>query len=369
MDPSPGKNITVVDVARAAKVSASTAAGALRNAPSVNPSTRDRVKAIAAKLGYRPNMAASVLAARRARGTGAISLAYLTHFPHGRGLKAFTTAQELARLCTERGWIFAHHNLTDVAEVPALARQLEARGVEVVILGASAESRLHTTFPWDRFVCLCDQRDRVDDGFDVVRPNYFGCVENLLHGLRLAGFKRIGFFHLNHDSPLQDDLARLTACLAFNETVRPSERASILKSTFRSALCGRAFQTRLRAWLKAEKPDVVVGTNNYCYAALETLSRGGFRPASVPFVALIVTESERTRVAGLHDARVAVAPLLLSRALEKLRLGQRGLSAAPLETVFRTEFLPGESLRRANPNEKDIPLVLAHRARPAESHA
>ncbi|MBB1246079.1 LacI family DNA-binding transcriptional regulator, partial [Streptomyces durbertensis] len=62
---------TIVDVARAAGVSKSTASDALQGSGRVAEATRLRVRAAAEQLGYRPNSAARRL--RRAR-TGAIGL-------------------------------------------------------------------------------------------------------------------------------------------------------------------------------------------------------------------------------------------------------------------------------------------------------
>ncbi|MFE2553535.1 LacI family DNA-binding transcriptional regulator [Streptomyces sp. NPDC059355] len=68
--PTP-RTVTLLDVAHAAGVSKSTVSDALQGSGRVAETTRDRVRAIAEELGYRPNSAAQRL--RRAR-TGAIGL-------------------------------------------------------------------------------------------------------------------------------------------------------------------------------------------------------------------------------------------------------------------------------------------------------
>ncbi|MFD7745008.1 LacI family DNA-binding transcriptional regulator [Streptomyces sp. NPDC059698] len=65
------RTVTLLDVARAAGVSKSTASDALQGAGRVAEATRDRVRAVAEELGYRPNSAARRL--RRAS-TGAVGL-------------------------------------------------------------------------------------------------------------------------------------------------------------------------------------------------------------------------------------------------------------------------------------------------------
>jgi LacI family transcriptional regulator len=65
------RSVTLEDVSIAAGVSKSTASRALCNEPNVKSETRERVQAIATRLGYVPNEAARALAARRAVVIGA----------------------------------------------------------------------------------------------------------------------------------------------------------------------------------------------------------------------------------------------------------------------------------------------------------
>ncbi|MBT2378029.1 LacI family DNA-binding transcriptional regulator [Streptomyces sp. ISL-111] len=65
------RTVTLLDVARAAGVSKSTASDALQGSGRVARATRDRVRAVAEELGYRPNSAARRL---RRSSTGAIGL-------------------------------------------------------------------------------------------------------------------------------------------------------------------------------------------------------------------------------------------------------------------------------------------------------
>ena len=66
MTDSPGRR-TIEDVAAAAGVSVATVSRALRGLPNVAPATRERVAQIAEQLNYRPDPAASRLAAGRTR--------------------------------------------------------------------------------------------------------------------------------------------------------------------------------------------------------------------------------------------------------------------------------------------------------------
>src|SRR4051812_27193015 len=59
--------VTIVDVARAAGISVSSASVALRGEPGVSAPTRDRVQATAHRLGYQPDQRARVLREQRSR--------------------------------------------------------------------------------------------------------------------------------------------------------------------------------------------------------------------------------------------------------------------------------------------------------------
>jgi len=57
--------VRLVDIAKALEVSIGTVDRALHNRPGVNPATKKRVQQMAKAMGYRPNLAASVLSSRR----------------------------------------------------------------------------------------------------------------------------------------------------------------------------------------------------------------------------------------------------------------------------------------------------------------
>ncbi|MGA9279543.1 LacI family DNA-binding transcriptional regulator [Ilumatobacter sp.] len=64
---TPPRRLTIEDVATEAGVSVATVSRALRGLPNVTPSTRDRVQAVATRLDYHPDPAATRLAAGRTR--------------------------------------------------------------------------------------------------------------------------------------------------------------------------------------------------------------------------------------------------------------------------------------------------------------
>lgn len=64
--------VTIKDIARAADVDPSTVTRALQNSPRVKPATREKINALAADMGYVPNMAARTLVNRRSGLVGVV---------------------------------------------------------------------------------------------------------------------------------------------------------------------------------------------------------------------------------------------------------------------------------------------------------
>ena len=71
-DDQPRREITIRDVAREAGVSRQTVSRAINNKPEISPKTRQRILAIARRLGYRPNSIARSLKTRRTSTIGLI---------------------------------------------------------------------------------------------------------------------------------------------------------------------------------------------------------------------------------------------------------------------------------------------------------
>ncbi|MEJ2137166.1 MAG: LacI family DNA-binding transcriptional regulator, partial [Desulfofustis sp.] len=64
------RHVTITDLARRLNLSASTVSRALRDHPDISEQTKERVRAIAAKTNYQPNLIAQSLQTRRSNNIG-----------------------------------------------------------------------------------------------------------------------------------------------------------------------------------------------------------------------------------------------------------------------------------------------------------
>ena len=143
--PSPHPHrATIEDVAAAAGVSVATVSRALRGLPNVAVSTRDRVVTVAEQLDYRPDPAASRLAAGRTR-------TITVGIPALNGWYFSTVVAGAEAVCNDAGYGFQVVGIASQADLDRLLderHQLERRTdglilVDVGIDASTAESLRH----------------------------------------------------------------------------------------------------------------------------------------------------------------------------------------------------------------------------------
>lgn len=127
---------TIVDVAKAAGVSVSTASNALTGVRRVGADTRARIRKIADEMGYEPNLVARSLASKRSGMIGVvvpdITDSFLTEFV--RGVERVIAEHGLSLLIGDSG--------NDAARESQYLRSFQDRRVEGVILIPTGDTKL-----------------------------------------------------------------------------------------------------------------------------------------------------------------------------------------------------------------------------------
>ncbi|MEM7147345.1 MAG: LacI family DNA-binding transcriptional regulator [Verrucomicrobiota bacterium] len=170
------------DIADAAGVGKSTVSLALRNDPRLREATRERIRKIAAEMGYQRNAAVSLAMAQiRSRGhstyQGNLALLNVSH--HKDGLSMTSTFREWVRGCHERGkklgygvdafWLFEPG-----WDVRKLMGVLESRNIQGVLVAGILE---HRRLP-PEFVPLGDRYPSVALGVRAVEPQLHSCLND-----------------------------------------------------------------------------------------------------------------------------------------------------------------------------------------------
>lgn len=188
-DAGAGQSPTLKDVAERAEVSAMTASRVLRDDPRVLPATRDRVRAAAAALGYRPNEVARSL--RLGRGTGLVGLVVtnLANPFYSRlalGVDSVVTTDGLKTVIGNTG--------QDPHAERDLVADLVARRVDGIIAVPADSDQRHLAAAAAKGVPVV-LASRPPEGFeaDCVLVDDFGGARAATARLLALGHRRVGF--------------------------------------------------------------------------------------------------------------------------------------------------------------------------------
>lgn len=334
------KRVTMKDVATKAGVSASTVCRALGLDPQIPAETRDRIKKVAAALGYRPDPLLSAFALRRRGSSSEITtIAYITNFPaadqwmqnpfYGPMFKG-ATAQAL-----RNGYRLEHFWMREPGmTAERLGRILSNRGIAAVCIGPTPEARSRINFDWARFSC-------VTVGYSLLRPNLNRTTPHHFHGVLTAirklarlGYKRIGLCLFARTSRRVDDLWLAGALLA--QQYHPGVQVKVF--LFNDETLGQ-----IALWVAAQNIDVILSDNQI---ALQELKRHGIQiPGDVDYATLNWTKSE-PEIAGINQRPDSIGAAAIDLVIAQLRRAERGIPTMPVTTMIEGEWVNGPSLKK-----------------------
>lgn len=176
-----GRRVTLDDIALAAGTSIATVSRALQGSPRVADTTRERIEKVAEQLGYRANIAASLLASARPQILGLVcSLGQELHVRY---------RAEALRYAEERGFRVIVESIDDSRDVDrAWESVLQLRAQAVIAVDSSCVSSRYGAVP----TVLIGQR-APHRAMDLVTSSNERGMDQALALLRERGSRRVAF--------------------------------------------------------------------------------------------------------------------------------------------------------------------------------
>lgn len=347
---SGARSLTLEDVAKAAGVSKMTASRALRGAAECSEATRLKVKAVADKLGYRPNPIVTLFhaAVRRQSSGYHATFGWVNDYPlrgHHRKtlhLRRILRGAEEHAVC--RGFKIEEVWFENAEKLPVERRALRyeqilrARGSPGVILPLLYQSDLAMQ-PWAELSTVCMGGMVASHGvapysafpekFHHVRPDFFANMEQACIALRARGYRRIGVFMSQWHNLSTGRQYEAAFRMQMNEWPK-KDRVPMLITPESSSEAEQ--RVMLGDWVRNEKPDVVLTGQGY---ACDALKNEGLRIPKDVGLAHIWLSDDTPDWSGIDPDLEAVGAAAVDQLVAQLQANTRGQPAK----VHRLSFL------------------------------
>jgi DNA-binding LacI/PurR family transcriptional regulator len=338
---------TLRDIAAQAGVTHSTVSRALRDDPRITAEVKERVRAVARKLGYRrdPRLAELMVHLRRSRhhahqGT----LAWITNLdPADPDMRAIadeflpTARQHAAELGYHLETLF---NIT-AADATRLGRMFHTRGIH----GVWASMYWNVDYDewkwdWSRFAFIhtgAEPRRRIVDVVDAEdREN----IQTLFHTLASRGYRRIGVATTHElESKALFELTAGRVRFSLQDPAHPAFEPCLVKAL------DAAGARQIDAWIKRHRVDCIVSRWR---GMAELLSGLGYRvPRDIGLAHVTVR-----RIAGPEGLASGIdvnAPLIAATAIDMLASAVEhhrfGLPEIPRQVLVPGRWQKGTTVR------------------------
>ncbi len=290
------RRITQQDIAEKLGLDKSTVSLALRNFAGISASTRERVHAMAKKLGYRPDPALSMLARQRWAGLstgGGAALAYLVDSRMENAEQHVRFLPSARARAEQRGYVVHEFDLAAYASVKTAARVLYHRGIRGLLLPQFEYTKGPgiLDMPVENFTLVGLDLGWVATRFHLVAPDRFAATRQVWAEVVTRGYRRVGGAILSHAPRAVDDATRYgSSAAAQAELLTPRERLPLLTS-------GPNDRDSFLRWLDKYKPEAVICFISRVYGWIR--SSGRRVPEDVAVAGLSVYTHETPEFTGV----------------------------------------------------------------------
>ena len=343
------RRVTMSAVAQRAGVHVTTVSLALRNHPKLPLATRQRLRALAERMGYQPDPALFSLIAYRTRIRPSklkLTLAYLTNWDtewgwkdaraHARFFEGATARAPQLGYRLEHFWLGARQPGRD-----RLGAALQARGISGLIIashGRKPDQSLE--LDWQLFSAVKIDFLPHQPVVHSVTNDQRAIIQLAMRRAVAAGYRRIGFVMSEWWDRCVDS-AWSAGFLAEQQAVASRDRIPILivpDVAQEPAMPRGPFER----WSALHRPEVVIGNSSFVLPRLAEMKISV--PADVAFVDLFLDPSSDHRVAGVRQNCHRVGELAVEILVSQLHQHTFGLPQFPTSTLVQGTWFDGASL-------------------------
>jgi LacI family transcriptional regulator len=335
------QSCTLTTIAKAADLAVSTVSYALRNNPKIPLVTRQRVRKLAEKMGYKPHPAVSTLMAHIKSAhlpKSPTKIAFVWIEPEIAGLNSTFNRQSIAgarQRARERGYQLEEFRLFDPGMTSRrLSEILKTRGIAgIVFSGCDRRTSIDLEMDWNAHATAIIGNARCSPELHRAGHYHYMGMRRIMLELAARGYRRPAAVL---ESVVNERASRTweAAFLAYHPTPN-SAHASLKKMEVIDP-------PALAPWLKKCRPDVLIVTKQVFIAPLRKVL--GVANRDMGF-AVISLEEESPDVSGINPGHQMVAANAVDLVLEQLMRNETGVPEDPREMLFDGHWVEGRTLR------------------------
>lgn len=332
------------DVAEVAGVHRTTVSLALRDSPRLPEATREEIKSIAERIGYRPHpMVSALMTSRvsRREPKHQATLAFISvdkkvppGWPDTKNTYGmmFRGARDRAQ---RRGYLLTPFWLGDPKlQGGRFSRIMTARNIHGLLIGPHFGPGNRIDLDWQRFTV-------VELGYNLRKPAFNRVVHDYCHSmqtvcaeLQAAGHQRIGLL-----MPLHSDVKThhlwTAAYLHFQSRLKPRERLAIHNPAHLTT-------TNVRAWIRTERPDVVL-IGGLLYPRPKGESQYFELPRKQRYVSLNLVERYGA-TPGIYQDHQLMGAIAADQLISQLQRGDFGVPDQPMSLLVSGIWQDGSAM-------------------------
>ena len=340
---------TLNDIARAMGYSKNTISLGLRGSPQIPAPTRERIRATAERLGYRPNAVVSQLMAQlRSARTSRLqaTLALVNANLDRQAFKSHPTIPIYVEGCESRaaslGYDFDRFWMHDPdLTAERWLRILSARGIKgVVLVGLMDTNHLpaHLAPVWERLPTVVTGVRTRDPALS------YCCVYH--YNLALIAFERARALGYQRPGLVLDDVIDALVERRFSAGYVTGQRA--LARAQQIPVFGDVNGPRradaFRAWLDRHRPDVVFTLYN---SVIGWLKAAGRRIPDDVGVIQLEWRASRPEIAGMNQHNRVTGEAAVDMVVSQIHQNESGVPEFPRATLIGATWVDGASVRGA----------------------
>jgi len=341
-------SVTMKTVAQKAGVTQATVSLSLANNPRIPVETRERIRAIAQELGYRPNPYVAALMRSRRQNRSPLARPVLalvngletrsswrtTAAPTVRDMRlgAIARAQERGYK-PEEFWLFE-----DNMSAARFGGMLRARGIAGVLLGPLSPGAQPPELPWGEFAAVRLGVPLPEFNLPTVCNDHFFSSQQVVRHTHELGYRRPGLVMLSlHRRRFH---GRWEGGLESARHLFPGMKptAPLLLESFDEL-------SSLGGWLKREKPDVIVSPQPESLQA--PLAKLGYRIPRDLGLASLACRAADDAISGVWQNGALLGATAIDRIISMLESNERGFTPQASVTMVEGVWNPGTTLRAA----------------------